>query len=385
VSSFQEWKEVLLRRTCRFHDIEDLKYIPGVREALKRCVKRGIMETVLVNRSQFWVERYFILTHRNILVLEAANLHPQIMTIFPILSTTKLENANTEDSVDFTVVSADNRVLQLRGRTVEVAARWISSLNEVISYNRINSNRPELMVSELESASLSKADLDEFYTVEIRHKHPVLVFRRAKEWVVVRTSDFQETGVHVGSVLVDVNGSNVSLMPFDMACEKLKIEWKLNNKLTFRRAPHKSGYLLMQYLKFSFCNSITRCRYKTRPVYKSLFFVLNNGRLRWKENDSNDVPLMGDVRLRGATAVSLCPCLDEYCFRVSLHTTPNCKHWIIKAGSEAEMMDWASTLHHAIRIAQGGDDYIMAKERGRVRLLKVSRLNESLDQVDGLV
>jgi PH domain len=176
-----------------------------------------------------------------------------------------------------------------------------------------------------------------------------VVLERAGDWAVVKLADFKDTGVRIGSVLTSVNGELVMFDSYQQTIERLT-NWQPPLRLDFRKAPSKSGYLKKM--------SETK-----KGTWKQTYFILDEGKLRFKNSDDPSEAVKREFPLLGA-AVSLANYKDtgkRYCFRFLSGST--CL--ILRANNVAEMRDWAATLYHAIAIANGGR-HVLAYERERI-------------------
>lgn len=181
-----------------------------------------------------------------------------------------------------------------------------------------------------------------YYDVTFETKQPLgLVLERSADWALVKIANSDSTHVTVGSALTTVNDKNVTLLPYNKTI-KLLTAWKPPLKLGFRLAPEKKGFVTKQ----------GRGRKTKRKNWKPRFFVLTEGRLSYYSSDGPDAKLKGVVHLMGS-AVSLIPRAETgqyFCFKIVSGITG-----IIMQGLTVEdMMDWATTIYHAIAVANGG-------------------------------
>lgn len=113
---------------------------------------------------------------------------------------------------------------------------------------------------------------------------------------------------------------------------------------------------------------------------------MTEGRLYFQDNDSADAKIKGEIMLMGAS-VSLVPPEEigrYFCFRV----LSGVLDLVLQAKDINEMVDWASTLYHAIAVANGGG-YIVAHELARVkadaermRMMALQKQRERQDEED---
>lgn len=103
-----------------------------------------------------------------------------------------------------------------------------------------------------------------------------MVLEKVNEWAIVKISNFEESGVRVGSVLSAINSVAVVSSPYDEVVDQLR-EWEPPLTLTFRQAPEKFGYLT-KMVNVS----------KANAKWKQRFFILSEGKLAYKKENSQN-------------------------------------------------------------------------------------------------
>ena len=326
-----------------------------IQRAYENAIKQGPLRMRPTKGGDFWEERYFILTFEEMIVLDKVLPNPnrKILEVFRIFPSCSVFETNLGPFA-FELVTSE-KVLHVMSDSKETTTGWITALRDVIFHSQPEANDPLLQ------AALKKIDEDTYYQVEFREDKPLgVVLERTGEWAVVKLSNHRDTNVYIGSALVEINGASVTLLTYQQTIEKLK-NWKPPLRLGFRRAPHRAGFLIKQ---------ARSQRSGNRKVWKQRFFILDEGRLMYKENDSPEASLKGDVPLMGS-AVSLVSETESgkpFCFRLVSGVT--CL--IMQAASADEAMDWAAILYHAIAIANGGA-HLLAVERERASLLTIEK------------
>ncbi len=109
----------------------------------------------------------------------------------------------------------------------------------------------------------------------------------------------QDSKVEIGSALCGINGVDISLLQYYETVSKLA-NWTPPLTLTFRRAPQFKGIL----------NKESRQRRGKNKSFKSRYFVLGEGHLRYFIDEIDAGEPKGDIRLQGS-AVTLIPYEDS--------------------------------------------------------------------------
>jgi hypothetical protein len=321
--------------------------VERLENAYENATKRGKLRMRPQKGGDVWDEYYFVLTATELLVMEK-NAENQMVVIdmYEIHPNCSVFETNLGHYA-FELVTS-KKVLHVMSDSRESTAAWIHAIRTSIANSQPEVDDPLLQ------AALVRMEEDVFYDVSFHEDKPLgVVLERSGEWAIVKLSNHRETGVSIGSALTSINGDSCLLKSYSHTIEKLK-NWKPPLHLGFRRAPKKTGYLV----KLS-----RQRRGNSQKNWKERFFVLDEGRLVYKENNSPDSPIKGDVPLMGS-AVSLIPSTETgkfFCFRVVSGVTS----LVMQAMTMDDMMDWASTLYHAIAIANGGA-HILSIEKKRM-------------------
>lgn len=320
--------------------------IARIEQALAESVKQGRLKVRPPKGGDLWEEREFVLTTTEMILFERApggTGFRKIHDVYHIYPSCSVFETNLGPYA-FELVTSE-KVLHVMAESKESTTLWMAALKEVIMNADPEPNEPLLL------AALKKNREDVFYDVVFREDRPLgVVLERTGEWAVVKLSNARDTGVYVGSALISVNGIDVTRLSYAQTIEKLK-NWKPPLQLGFRKAPFKAGFLNKQ---------ARTSRSNSRKNWKPRYFILDEGRLMYKENDTTDMTLKGDVPLMGS-AVSLAQESETgrpFCLKLVSGVT----YLIMAAPSAEEQLDWAATLYHAIAIANGGA-HLLALEK----------------------
>lgn len=207
----------------------------------------------------------------------------------------------------------------------------------------------------LTSLGIQKASEDIFYDVHITEARPLkLIFERTKEWVMVKSSDVNESGVRVGSILHQINAESIMNFDHDSVINLLR-DWRPPLHLTFRQAPEKAGWLFKRSL-------LTNSTGHVNASWKKKYVVVREGRLVIADDEN----LTDASKVRGeipfiASSVSLLPFAETgKCFTFKVNH--GVMSIVLQAASIEEMNDWTSLLSHAISLANGGTHILRAAE-----------------------
>jgi hypothetical protein len=320
--------------------------VKRIENAYENATKRGKLRMRPAKGGDIWDEYYFVLTMSELVVMDKkSDGQMEVVDLYEIHPNCSVFETNL-GLYAFELVTP-KKVLHVMSDSRESSSAWIHAIRASISNSTPEENDPLL------TAALAKLDEDIFYDVSFLEDKPLgVVLERSGEWAIVKLSNSRDTGVSVGSALTSINGESCVLKSYAQTIERLK-NWRPPLHLGFRRAPRKTGYLV----KLS-----RQRRGNTQKNWQRRFFSLGDGRLMYKETETatevkGDVPLMG-------SAVSLVPSSETgkfFCFRLVSGVTS----LTIQGETMDEMMDWASTLFHAIAIANGGS-HILGLERKRV-------------------
>ena len=346
MNDYNMWKNGILKILNKFAAVEKAT-VERIENAYENATKRGKLRMRPPKGGDVWDEYYFVLTAAEILVMEKnSEGQMEVIDMYEIHPNCSVFETNLGHYA-FELVTS-KKVLHVMSDSRESTSAWIHAIRASIANSQPEADDPLL------AAALAKMEEDIFYDVSFHEDKPLgVVLERSGEWAIVKLSNQRETGVSIGSALTSINGESCVLKSYAQTIEKLK-NWKPPLHLGFRRAPHKSGYLV----KLS-----RQRRGNTQKNWKERFFVLDEGRLIYKESNSADAPIKGDVPLMGS-AVSLVSSAETgkfFCFRVVSGVTS----LVMQGLTMDEMVDWASTLYHAIAIANGGS-HILSMERKRV-------------------
>lgn len=302
-----------------------------------------------------WVELMFYLTDAELLCYDqSSGGSAQLIESYSMTSNSGVFETNIGEN-SFELVTP-SKVLHVLPTSAEEGAAWMSVMREVISQCRLDISDPLLQ------SAMLRIDDDEFITITVAEKKPLgITFERAGEWALVKVAK-EEAGVPAGAALSMINTHSTVLATYASTIEQLK-SWLPPLSLKFRLPPQKVGFLLKE--------SRSR-RDPTKTVWKKRYFLLGNGRLGYKESSDADAPLKGEYLLMGS-AVSLVTPQEIgrfFCFKLISGMTA----LVVQSATDRQMLEWASTLYHAVAIANGGG-HIINYERDR-QLLSESELEE---------
>ena len=345
MQDYNMWKDGILKILNKFAAVEKAT-VERIENAYENATKRGKLRMRPPKGGDVWDEFYFVLTMTELLVMEKnSDGQMAVIDMYEIHPNCGVFETNL-GHYTFELVTS-KKVLHVMSDSRESTSAWIHAIRASIANSQPEADDPLL------AAALSKMEEDVFYEVSFLEDKPLgVVLERSGEWAIVKLSNQRETGVYIGSALTSINGESCVLKSYAQTIERLK-NWRPPLHLGFRRAPRKSGFLV----KLS-----RQRRGNTQKNWKERYFLLDEGRLTYKENDSADAPIKGDVPLMGS-AVSLISSAETgkfFCFRVVSGVTS----LVMQGETMDEMMDWAATLYHAIAIANGGS-HILSIERKR--------------------
>ncbi|KAJ8613364.1 hypothetical protein CTAYLR_002271 [Chrysophaeum taylorii] len=250
-------------------------------------------------------------------------------------------------------------VLHLYAKSKVETQRWITSLRKVISESSGLNSDPLL-------AAARRISMNE-YSVTFATKQKLnIILERAAEWAIVKSVKENTSVISEGSALVRVNGVSTVLQPYDDTIRMLT-GWQPPLTLTFARTPKKCGWLAKQ----------ARGRHGNAKNWKKRYFVLDAGKLSYFENEKVDDPskLKDTIQLMGC-AVSLVSREEighNFCFRLGFGVG----ELVMQATTLDGMVEWASTLYHAIALANGGG-YLLGEARKRNHMMELDRESRAL-------
>eukprot|EP00604_Paraphysomonas_vestita_P002618 CAMPEP_0174818500 /NCGR_PEP_ID=MMETSP1107-20130205/1172_1 /TAXON_ID=36770 /ORGANISM="Paraphysomonas vestita, Strain GFlagA" /LENGTH=1084 /DNA_ID=CAMNT_0016030393 /DNA_START=1357 /DNA_END=4611 /DNA_ORIENTATION=- len=339
------WKDGIAAILNKFAAVEKAT-VERIENAYENATKRGKLRMRPPKGGDIWDEYYFVLTPTELLVMEKNNDgQMEVIDLYEIHPNCSVFETNLGHYA-FELVTS-KKVLHVMSDSRESTAAWIHAIRTSIANSQPEVDDPLLQ------AALVKMEEDVFYDVSFFEDKPLgVVLERSGEWAIVKLSNSRDTGVSVGSALTSINGESCVLKTYAQTIERLK-NWRPPLHLGFRRAPKKTGYLV----KLS-----RQRRGNTQKNWQRRYFSLGDGRLMYKETETSS-EVKGDVPLMGS-AVSLLSSSETgkfFCFRLVSGVTS----LTMQGETMDEMMDWASTLFHAIAIANGGS-HILSIERKRV-------------------
>lgn len=339
------WKKGISKILKNFEEAKE-ETLHRIENAYDSAVMRGKLKVRPAKGGDDWVEHYFVLTMKELLMLEKSESgQTEVVDLYDIFPSCSVFETNLGQFA-FELVTP-RKVLHVKSDSREVTAAWIHNIRNAIAESEPDMTDPILQLA------ITKMEEDVFYDVSFHEDKPLgVVLERSGEWAIVKLSSFRDTGVSIGSALSSVNGESCILQPYQFAIGKLK-NWKPPLHLGFRQSPKKNGYLV----------KLSRQRKGgSHRNWKTRYFSLGEGRLVYKDDDDPNASLKGDVPLMGS-AVSLVSSSETgkfFCFRVVSGVTS----LVMQGETQEEMMDWAATLYHAIAIANGGG-HIISLERKR--------------------
>lgn len=358
---FYMWKRAISKVLEKFTAAEEEAH-RRIEHAYENATKRGKLRLRPAKGGDIWDEFYFVLTMNELLVMEKnSEGQMEVIDVHDIHPSCSVFETNL-GLYAFELVTS-KRVLHVMSDSREGTAAWIHAIRTSIANSQPENNDPLLQ------AAMVKLEEDVFYDVSFVEDKPLgVVLERSGEWAVVKLSNARDTGVTIGSALTTINGESCLLKTYSQTIDLLK-NWKPPLTLGFRRPPSKSGYMV----KLS-----RQRRGNNQRNWQKRHFCLSEGRLVYKEHDNSPV-IKGDVPLMGS-AVSLVSSTETgkfFCFRLVSGVTS----LVMQGETLDEMMDWASTLYHAIAVANGGS-HILGVERQRVgkELEKERARQEAIDQ-----
>mmetsp|Transcript_14187 Transcript_14187/g.26565 ORF Transcript_14187/g.26565 Transcript_14187/m.26565 type:complete len:1074 (+) Transcript_14187:43-3264(+) len=363
---FGMWKRAISKVLEKFTAAEEEAH-RRIEHAYENATKRGKLRLRPAKGGDIWDEFYFVLTMNELLVMEKNDEgQMEVIDVHDIHPSCSVFETNL-GLYAFELVTS-KRVLHVMSESREGTAAWIHAIRTSIANSQPENNDPLLQ------AAMIKLEEDVFYDVSFVEDKPLgVVLERSGEWAVVKLSNSRDTGVTIGSALTTINGESCVLKTYSQTIDLLK-NWKPPLTLGFRRPPSKSGYMV----KLS-----RQRRGNNQRNWQKRHFCLSEGRLVYKEHENSPV-IKGDVPLMGS-AVSLVSSTETgkfFCFRLVSGVTS----LVMQGETLDEMMEWASSLYHAIAIANGGSHILgverqrigkeLEKERARQEIIEQRRLAE---------
>lgn len=311
-------------------------------------------------------QRLFYALTSSALYQASGHHSPEALNVFLLDPSCSVSPTTVHSSTSFELVTS-RKVLHLAAQGAEECRRWVMEIRNVISRSTGLNSDPLLTAAK-------RIKMSE-YSVTYHTKRTLnIVLERAAEWALVKsrlvddsTTDAECPGdenITEGSALIGVNDTPTVLMEYDETIRMLTA-WQPPLTLTFARAPEKRGWLGKQARG-------RRRATNTKTNWRTRYFVLQGGTLSYYIDETKEA-LKGKIPLAGS-AVSLVSREEtvgfNFCFRISF----GIGELVMQATTLEEMVEWASTLYHAIAIANGGG-YLLDVERQRL-------LNPEDDQDD---
>lgn len=293
-----------------------------------------------------WVNRFYALTETALYMAEDHE-EAAAIAVYPLNPTCSVFETNLRQHA-FELVTTQ-QALHVQADSAMKMEIWIRELRKVISQSKSSSRDPLLtgaMDKELER-----------YQVHFEEKKPLgIVLERSREWALVKLSNADASEVTEGSALSSINGRSVMLDDYSSSIKRLT-GWKPPLTLEFIKGPECEGTLA----------KLSRGRRGTVKNWTQRYFVVKHGKLTYYKilgqgTQELKLELKGCVQLMGS-AISLVPYEEEkqyFCFRLISGVAT----LIMQAETVEEMLHWATTLYHAIAIANGGG-YLIDVERKR--------------------
>ena len=357
-SDYATWKAALQAMLLRYNvltrDAESNSAIIGRDRGA--VLLEGPLRMKLPHPSEAWAEYMFYLTDTELVVVDhAAAENEKMVETLRITSNSGVFETNLGPHA-FEVVTPTKVLHAMPLSDPSLAAQWVVAIKGAIERTYLDVNDPLLQ------SAILQIDDDEFLTITITEKKPLgITFERANEWAIVKSTK-GEGGIPIGAALAQIDERSCMLASYNSTIELLK-SWMPPLTLRFRLPPSKFGYLLKE--------SRSK-RDPSRAVWKKRFFVLGNGRLCYKETAEPESPIKGEFPLLGS-AVSLVSAQEIgrfFCLRL----ISGVAMLLLQSASERQMLEWASTLYHAVAIANGGG-HILNYERDRL-LLSEGEIND---------
>lgn len=227
-------------------------------------------------------------------------------------------------------ISTSKKILHFNCSSDNERQEYVNNIKKIIAKNIID------LEQNLFRAALEKVSHDEFYSVTFEELKPLgIALEKCGEWASVKSSNYKENGIHKGSILTGINGDSVILEKYTSIMPRLK-DWAPPFTLSFRRAPEKRGYLMRKGLN------------KWAPKY----FILSEGKLKIKDNETEESKILAVIDLGGSVVLFLTSLEvgKHFCFKILTGVS----EIILQASDLKDMLDWTSTLHHAISLVNGG-------------------------------
>lgn len=336
------WQAAIMEVLSKLASRDDLASKRGL-ENDEKVILNGKLATQQNKTSANWSQFYYALTSSALYQAKEEN-SAEALNVF-LLEPSCSVYATTLHPNAFELVTS-HTVLHLYAATKIDSQSWIAALRKVISNSTGLNSDPLLNAAK-------RIQISE-YSVTYHTKRKLnIVLERAAEWAIVKSAKDPQSIITEGSALIRVNKVSTILSKYDETIRMLT-DWKPPLVLTFALAPEKRGWLAKQ----------ARGRRGSAKNWKLRYFVLQAGKLAYYTDNKETPATMKDSIFLMGCAVSLISRDDSgynFCFRVNFGVGDI----IMQATTLEEMVQWASTLYHAIAIANGGG-YLLDGERQRV-------------------
>lgn len=316
----------------------------GYLEILNNAKMTGMLGFRHTPQLDVWPVKKIVLTHGNeLIIVNTSSLIESIEERVQLDADTQVSETQLQQN-SFQVVTF-SKIIHLCGYTKKEILPWIEAIKELsaVESKKGGDLNIQLLNKLLLREALKLSDDDEYYDVTYEELKPLgIALYRGNNWAIVKISNFKDTGVRIGSVLTAINHDIVLFENYQDVIGQLK-NWAPPLTLTFRRAPEKRGYLMKKCFK-------RKPDEKLSVFWRKRYFELAEGKLSYKDNENLDSKVRGEINLIGAS-ISLIPSGDnQFYFRVMCGIV----EFTMKAADIHELVEWATTLKHAIEIANGG-------------------------------
>ena len=356
---YKEWKDALILNLRLYTAlVQNAEAVINTTQGIPNQIKQGLLRMRPPKGGDVWPQHHFFINEHAMIVVDSEPedaTNARIMGEYSISPNCSVFETNLGTST-FELVTA-KKVLHVQAPTPTELVEWVEAVREAIARSFLDTTDP------LFQQSMICIDDDVFYTVHFTEKRPLgVVFERSGDWAIIKSSsNADETGILVGSVLSKIDNDSYILDNYQNTIDRLK-GWTPPLSLTFRKAPGKNGFLLKE------------SRSRSNPqkkVWKKRYFMLGEGRLQYKDSPEPEARVKGECPLMGSV-VSLIREGEaggkHNCFRFM----SGMMYLTLQCANEKQMMDWTSGVYHAISIANGGS-YILQYERDRLAAQVSSR------------
>lgn len=336
------WQAAIIEVLSKLASRDDLASKRGL-ENDEKIILNGKLATQQNKASAHWSQFYYALTSSALYQAEEEH-SAEALNVFLLEPSCSVYPTSLHPNA-FELVTS-HTVLHLYASNKTDSQSWIAALRKVISNSTGLNSDPLLNAAK-------RIQISEYSVTYHTKRKLSIVLERAAEWAIVKSAKDPESNITEGSALIRVNEASTILAKYDETIRMLT-DWKPPLVLTFALAPEKRGWLAKQ----------ARGRRGSAKNWKLRYFVLQAGKLAYYTDTKESPATMKDSILLMGCAVSLISRDDSgynFCFRVNFGVGDI----IMQATTLEEMIEWASTLYHAIAIANGGG-YLLDGERRRV-------------------